>query len=185
MLVVAQKNTNPAVIHAIVEDQAEHYPQDEWLHDPESAKTLIAQGVTPYNMAVTDTEVIQRTIDPAVALAEAKTQKSNQIDDRTTELIDAGFQYNGKTFSLSRQAQQNLAGLLSAIAVGVPINWPKTWNTLDDTDIEEVSDQAEFMQFYGAAMGTVEAYLNGGTALKNQVRSATTIEEVNAVVDTR
>jgi outer membrane murein-binding lipoprotein Lpp len=38
---------------------------------------------------------------------------------------------------------------------------------------------------YLAAVGTARTYLSGGTSLKNEVRAATTIDEVNAIIDNR
>lgn len=185
MIIAAKKNTDPAVIHAIAEEQVKQYPEESWVHSPESYKTLLGEGLTTLDMAVDDKDVFQRTPDPAEKLAAAKKAKADAIDGKTDALIEAGFSYEGQVFSLSRQAQQNLAGLLTAIAAGFPVTWPKTWNTLDDSGTHTVQDAAEFQLFYGTAMATVEAHLNSGTALKDQVRAAKTVEEVSAIEDNR
>lgn len=185
MIIAAKKNTDPAVIYAITEEQVEQYPEKDWVHSPKSYQAFIDGGKTTFDLAVNDKDVFERTPDPVEALELAKQEKALAIDSKTEAMIESGFTYQDQVFSLSRQAQQNLAGLLTALAANFPVTWPKTWNTLDDKGTLEVKDVSEFQAFYGAAMGTVEAYLNSGTALKDQVRAAKTVKEVKAVVDNR
>ena len=196
MIIVARKNSDPAVIHAITEGQVEQYPEADWVHNPASYMDLIESGLTPEDLAVDDDDVFERAIDPAVALAEAKAAKVTEIDAYTTGLIESGFSYGGKQFSLSRQAQSNLAGMRTAIngakvqdieQPGYFAGWqgavfPLTFNTLDDADITELADAAAFNGFYDTALGTVKAYLDGGTGLKSAVRAATTVEQVDEIV---
>lgn len=118
----------------------------------------------------------------ALALEDAKAEKIRLIDARTDELIDDGFSYDGQVFSLSSQAQRTLLGAFAGASL---LSYPVKWNNIDDTNIAELADESELALFYGTAMSTVEAHKSSGTTLKTQVNAATTIGQVNAVVDPR
>ena len=122
--------------------------------------------------------------DGIVALQEAK---NREIDERTTELIEQGFQYppsTGLIFSLSQVAQKNLLGLQSA-ADNPAFAYPVEWNSIDDEGVYSIPDATTAHNFYLTALGTIRAWKDSGTALKDQVRAATTPAEVAAVVDNR
>ena len=127
---------------------------------------------------------IATNFDGIVALQEAK---NSDIDERTTELIEQGFQYppsTGLIFSLSQVAQTNLLGLESA-ADNPAFVYPVDWNSIDDEGVYTIPDAVTAHAFYLTALGTVRAWKDSGTALKDQVRAATTPAEVAAVVDNR
>ena len=194
MIIVAKKNSSPAVVHAITEDQVAQYPVEEWIHGPASFQDLLGQGITVEGMESDDNDVSERVIDPAETLAALKHERYMEIDGKTTALIASGFSFAGKVFSLSEQAQKNMLGVLTAVvnakASGTlpqfeAMFFPLTFNTLDDLSVHEVATAADFENFYNTAMGTVRAHLDGGTGLKNAVRAAADAAAVNAVVDER
>ena len=116
------------------------------------------------------------------ALASSKRNKFDEIDARTEELIATGYVFAGKVFSLSANAQKYWIGLV----VGKDMmTYPLAVNTLDDSSTYDIQDAATVVGMYATAMGTVKARLGSGTALKDLVRAATTIAEVDAVVDPR
>ena len=127
---------------------------------------------------------IAASFDGIVALQEAK---NYDIDQRTGELISQGFQYpatTGLIFSLSAEAQTSLLGLESA-ADNPAFDYPVNWNSIDDEGLYAIPDAATAHAFYLTALGTIRAWKDSGTALKDQVRAATTPAEVAAVVDNR
>ena len=63
--------------------------------------------------------------------------------------------------------------------------YPVKWNTLDDSDVIEIADSSALHTFYLTALGTYRTHVDSGTTLKDSVRAATTIAEVDAVEDTR
>ena len=65
------------------------------------------------------------------------------------------------------------------------LTYPLDWNTIDDLDVYAIPDAATLDGFYLTGVGTIRAHLDSGTALKTSVRAATTIAEVDAVVDNR
>ena len=117
-------------------------------------------------------------------LAIAKMEKTNSIDARTKELIELGFSFNAKQFSLSLPAQSKLTAAF-LLRDEVAFVYPAEWNSLDDLSTQVIADAAEMATFYWTAIGTIRAYLDSDTGFKNAVRSATTVEEVDAVVDNR
>ena len=132
------------------------------------------------------------TLDAAVAgykasfdaLPEAKAAKIAAIDERTAELIANGFVYASKPFSLSLPAQSKMIGT-HQIKDHPALAYPLKWNTKDDDDAYELQDAAELDAFYLTGLATIRSYLDSGTALKDLVRAAATVADVNAVEDLR
>lgn len=142
--------------------------------------------VTPNaaDVALVDTEVANHS----PALGNAKATKAAAIDARTRELIAAGFAYNGKVFSLSAEAQSYWNGLGNLTANGLltePDDFPITVNTLDDADTYGIANIADAVGLFANAAATVKTHLASGTALKDEVRAATTVAGVAAVIDNR
>ena len=118
----------------------------------------------------------------SLSLPEYKKEKNLDIDLRSALLIEDGFTYQGKAFSLSTNAQINISALNQTRN---DLTYPVTYNTIDDTDTYDVVDAADMNAMYMAALAAKKAVLDGGTSLKTQVRQATTKEEVDAVIDNR
>ena len=116
----------------------------------------------------------------AFPLEEAKATKKADIDKRTEELCSLGFSYDGKTFSLSLDAQKNYIGM-------------KMFETLmpDPTPIAAMDGstynlaKSSFGAFCGAALAMVQSHLNSRLPFLAAVEAASTPEDVMAVVDTR
>ena len=115
-------------------------------------------------------------------LRQAKRDKSRTIDRRTRRLIKRGFTHSAKQFSLSEGAQDTLNFVFG---IRADLAYPIKWNTKDDDDATSFADGPEFKAFYTSAVTTLRSHLDSGTALKDSVRAATTIAEVDAVVDNR
>jgi hypothetical protein len=130
-------------------------------------------------MNQSEKDAVDATLLPAAQLAKCK-----EIDARTDELIAAGFTYDSKTFSLSQAAQSRLTGI-NQVRDDAAVTYPIVWNTLDDSDTLSIVDSAALLTFYLTAMGTYRTHVDSGTALKDDVRAATTIAAVDAVVDSR
>lgn len=144
---------------------------------------LLLDPENPWRTYDHDTEEFVQSEDPLTRL---KAQRYEQIDARTVELIFQGFTHAGKVFSLSLPAQSYWTNMLVAkdilTATGA---FPLRVNTLDDTDAHNIADATEVVTFYATAVGTVKGRLGSGTVLKDQIRAATTVDEVEDVVDER
>ena len=63
--------------------------------------------------------------------------------------------------------------------------YPIRFNTLDNLEYFEASDASVISNMYYSALDTKKGFLDSGTDLKNQVRTASTINEVDLIVDNR
>lgn len=115
-------------------------------------------------------------------LPDAKRAKFAAIDAKTNELIAGGFVFQGKTFELYLEAQVRLIGL---IVLKDMLTYPIAYNSKDDFDFTTLTGPNDVVTMAGTALAYIGGYLNGGTALKQLVREATTIDQVNAIVDPR
>lgn len=97
------------------------------------------------------------------------------IDNKSVEKINQGFQFGGKTFSLSLSAQINWSNLLFLPESFFPVNL----STKDD-DIY-VLTFANVQLFYQAALNGKNTPLQEGNVLKQQVKAATTKEELDLI----
>lgn len=118
-------------------------------------------------------------VSPFVA---AKKAKNAAIDRRTRQLIDGGFTFNSKKFSLSASAQLSL---IAAKAAGADLTFPVKWNTKDDSGTESFVDGPALKAFFLTGLAAARGYIDGGTTLKDSVRAAADVAAVDAVVDNR
>lgn len=118
-------------------------------------------------------------------LSQRQEQKRSIIDQRTRVLIDAGFEYpaaSGQFFSLSPEAQAALASLHTR---RLSLSYPVRFNTVDDAAAVSLPDAVALDAFHAASVAAIRSARDGGTTLKDQVRAATTVAEVDAVQDNR
>jgi len=109
-----------------------------------------------------------------------KQRKRDEITAHTIDMVASGFQYDSTTFDLSHMARTTWIGMYSLKHL---ITWPKDVGTLDGESysLEEANVEA----FMGIALGTYDAILTGERELKHAVNIATTVEELDAVIDNR
>lgn len=119
-------------------------------------------------------------------LASFKTHRITKIDTRTRELLESGFDYNGSHFSMSDAAQRNWAALGAARANGM-LTYPITISTSDEGSylLEDDGDCLGFLTAYMAYQASPTSPLGQGRILKSQIEAATTVAEVQSVVDDR
>jgi hypothetical protein len=116
-----------------------------------------------------------------------QTVRMNEIDARTVELVESGFEFpaeSGNIFSLSERSQIKITNAY-LMRNRPEMVYPVYWNSKDNTISIELADAEALESYYLAATGACRYYLDSGTALKNQIRAATTVAEVDAVVDNR
>ncbi len=136
--------------------------------------------------SVTDENLLNTTVasHEHISLSEYKAQRFTEIDEKTKELILQGFLYNGQIFSLSLNAQINIEALHSS-RLDPLLTYPITYNTLDDLEVYSIIDAEDLHLMYFTALGTKKSYVDSGTGLKNSIREAQTIAEVQAITDPR
>lgn len=119
--------------------------------------------------------------DPAT-LEELKIQRRKEIDERTTELVADGFEFNGIIFSGSVESQSRI--MASILAKDI-IEYPIKWMSKDDTTYLLITNVEMLTAFFATGLGTLKYKIDLGSNLKTAIEDATTIEEVNAIIDPR
>ena len=120
-------------------------------------------------------------------LQAVKDARGKEIDQHTRQLISKGFEFppaSSMIFSLSSNAQTSLIAADGA-RNDPEFNYPVNWNTIDDGQVFQIPNAVTLHAFYLTALGTVRGWLDSGTAIKDQIRAATTPAEVAAVPDNR
>jgi hypothetical protein len=113
-----------------------------------------------------------------------KEERYYQVDDRTDELIELGYSYAGKQFSLSASAKTNILAIHSNRSDPALI-YPIEYNTINDLDNFFIPNLTVLHEMFLAAFGTTKAHLDSGSALKDLIRVATTEQEINLIIDNR
>jgi len=165
------------------------FPTNDWVINPDMSPVT---GVPKKYWKLTGdvlSEMSQAEKDQVDSdnLGSYKLSKIKSIDNRTNTLIAAGFEYpptSGVFFSLSIPSQVKLSGA-DAQRDDPAFSYPIVWNNIDDTVTVTLNSSAELHGFVLMAIGTVRAYLDSGTSLKDQVRAASTTVDVDAVADSR
>ena len=121
-------------------------------------------------------------LDHSASLDDYKQQAKNAVDSRTRDLL-ISFGHGGKTFSLSRNAQQNYTDLMVAVNSGAK-STPTTVTAIDGTTLP-LADAAAVKAFFVAFLGAKETPLKSGAVLKVLIDAAADHDAVDAVVDTR
>jgi hypothetical protein len=124
-----------------------------------------------------DALVADHLIEP---LANLRSRRYAEIDQRTTALIEAGFTYDGEQFSLSAAAQLNW---ISLKIMGVLYTWPVDIGTL--TNGEYSLTQVNIDAFEQASRDAIQGHLSSGRNLKIQITDAVDKVAVDAITDER
>jgi hypothetical protein len=93
------------------------------------------------------------------------------IDEKTSESIALGFNFEGNIFSMSTNAQINWSNLLNIPEQLFPLQV-----STKDNEVYMLA-LANRLNFYLTALGTKKARLDAGNALKQQVKLLTTLQE--------
>lgn len=129
-------------------------------------------------------QCIALTNSPTTTLQEAKQAKFEQIDKKTNEIIARGYVWEGVVLSLSLPSQTRLNGVY-AMQDDPPGGYPIVWNSLDDNSFVTLEDAKDTVSMHDAAGNRLREVVDSGTAIKEEVRAATTVAEVEAIVDPR
>lgn len=148
-------------------------------------KYRVVDGNNVREMTVGEKKVVDNNM-----LSTLKKEKNAAIDKKTSELISAGYEYpadSGNKFSMSLAAQKNIMAFKTVVDIGA-VSYPlkMTMTDPDGLDDEYDFDDADaFNAFYAGAFTFVQGYYDSGRALKLEVKNASDIDELNAVIDNR
>lgn len=152
---------------------------------PTKCPTNAAHTIDLESISVVERDVTLLDGTPTeLTLNEYKQLKSNAIDARTSELIEQGFSYASKTFSLSGNAQTNILAIFTTRSHAA-LTYPIAYSTIDDLDSYNIVDATDAENMYLTALATKRGHLDSGNALKDSIRAAVDEAGVDAVVDNR
>lgn len=149
-----------------------------------------SEGVVTVQLDSEPDQAEKDAVDVAVAahaegaLGRVKAKKNDKIDARTEELIvGGGFVHNGHTFSTSANAQSKWHAI-QIMNLMASIVFPLAISTKDEHSYE-ITSSGELSTMYGTMVATGKQHHDSGKALKDAIDAATTIEDVEAIVDNR
>jgi len=115
-----------------------------------------------------------------LSLNEYKECRHKEIDERTAELIDAGFVFDGHNFSLSINARDNWNVIHDNKAL---FTFPLDIST-SDSDTYSLAE-IDIDSFWLTGLGTIKTHYDSGRALKKLVFDAITEQDVQNIIDLR
>jgi len=114
-------------------------------------------------------------------LPNQKAKRIKEVDLKTRILISQGFEYSGKTFSMSVEAQINWTNLEM---IKESLTYPMGASTIDDQEYI-IPDATDMQNLYNTALARKKAILDGGRQLKLDINAAGNQAALDAIVDTR
>lgn len=145
--------------------------------DPDQLQIKFSQSLSASEKSDLDSIISNYNPDP---LPNAKSLKTSAVDTKTRTLISEGFQFDNEVFSLSLEAQKNWLALKSLESM---FTFPVEITTLDSKAYS--LQQTNLDSFVSLGIQAVQGHLNSGRALKEQICNATTLSEINNIVDNR
>lgn len=172
------------------EDCAPVQPVAAPEHDPATQKVVKApadkQGATWVQqwevVALTPEELAQRAADAAAALEAARTAKNAAINVARLAANFGTFPHAGKVFACDQLSRSDIDGTNGYVALygALPVGWPGGWKAVDNT-YTAIADVAAWKAFYSSMFAAGNANFAYAQALKAQLESAQTIEDVEAI----
>ncbi len=160
------------------------YSTIDWIINPDLSSV---RDVDPRYWTISGDNVIEMTRDQKITkdaadLPALKRAKAERIDIHT-DILTASFTYSGLQFSM---IEPDRLKILAADHFADLLTYPKRWNTLDNVGHYDIMNTAAMHEFaFTALVDTLASGVDSGTVLKNQIRDATTILGLDAVVDNR
>ena len=164
------------------------YSEAEYLLQPDLTNVVNVEqkfwkvdGDSVVEMSQTEKDAVL-----AQELADLKIERLHEIDVNTSELIGEGFQYDGHNFSLSQEAQLNWNSIFTLMLEGtIPPEADYEISTKDPDNDSYILTPLMRQGFFGLAFTSVSNIIKAGRVIRQQIKHANTIEEVNSIVDNR
>lgn len=153
------------------------YDPGDWLINPDLSPV---SGVPERHWKV-ETDAVAEMTDAEKAVIDKPIRRA-EIDAKTSELIGEGVVEDAKTISLSQEAQTNWVSLHIAAS---GLSYPYELMSLDDKGVVSFADVAALQAFCVKAIVVTQGHRDTGKDLKKSVNAATTIAELDLVVDNR
>lgn len=133
-------------------------------------------------VALTPEELAQRAADAAVALEAARAAKNAAINAARLAANFSTFTHAGKVFACDQLSRSDIDGTNGYVALygALPPGWPGGWKAVDNTYVA-IATVADWKAFYASMFAAGNANFAHAQALKAQLASAATLQEVEAI----
>lgn len=119
----------------------------------------------------------------AISILDAKVAKNAQINGWRAQANNSTFSHLGKTIACDDLSRSDIDAVAGSISLNgaFPVGFPNAWKAIDNSYLS-LPDIDAFKAMYSSM--TLQGTINFGhsQALKTTLISATTIEQVNAIV---
>ena len=120
------------------------------------------------------------TFDVTHSLADWKSIRIKEITQNSLRLIRHGFTYDSHEFAIGEKTEAYLNGMEISKD---DLTYPEGFTS--KTGIYLIPDAAGVTAMRGAALARIEGVYAGGASLIAQISACTTIEQIDAITDTR
>jgi hypothetical protein len=114
-------------------------------------------------------------------LEQLRSSTLTEVEEMMPTILEHGFMYGADRIQADPVAQQNATGFLTALNAGVPVPFPIEWRTKANTSVF-ITDLAEFRVFSSIMLGFVQQVFHDTWKVKDDVRAATTLNEVDVLI---
>lgn len=125
--------------------------------------------------------VPEQPLELVSTIEDIKAQALLSVESVLYGVLRNGFVYGTDRIQTDPIAQQNATGFLTAINAGVPIQFPIEWRTLANTSVF-IADVDEFRVFASLMLSSVQQAFHDSWKVKDDIRSALTIDDVNSIL---
>lgn len=154
-------------------------------YDATAVKLLFVDQLSPAEITTLDATVAA-TKAAFSALPDAKAAKIALLRGNTDAFIAKGAVYNSQTYMSTDEGRFDVLGIFTVgVLAASPGFFPKKVSTTDGETETEFADATAFVPFFNQMMLTYSYWKESGQVLRQQVIDATTVAEVDAVVDNR
>ena len=169
----------PADLHAVQwEENHGHIERQGWMNQPIDSLADFQMWIERWNVAkqLADTP-------PVVSLAQAKEEKNAQINAARAAANLGTFPHGGKSFACDALSRSDIDGINGYVALNsvYPPGFLGAWKAIDNS-YYPLPDIAAWKAFYGSMVATGSENFAHSQQLKATLASATTLEQVAAIV---
>jgi hypothetical protein len=159
-----------------------------YVDSPDGPYHVVSKDVDPFNQYDLD-ELLQYAVDhpedvvpefEPKPLEQVRAEALAQVEGTLPLILEKGFMYGTDRIQADPVAQQNATGFLTAVSAGVPVPFPIEWRTKANTSVW-IDDLDEFKTFAAMMLGFVQQVFHDTWKVKDDVRSATDIEEIDSL----
>ncbi len=166
-----QLNENGLIINTIVVESLDALPD---LHDASLGGSI--------GDSIIDGLLVKKPL-PLIPISDLKASKNAEINAARLAANSSTFTYEGKVIACDELSAKDIDTTNSQIlnTGAMPSGWVGGWKTVDNSYVA-IATVADWKSFYTAMFNQGMANFAKSQALKAALASATTVEQINAIV---